>query len=93
MNSLKTVGHRTSRIDAQKRVTGTATYTGDLRLPDVIASSQLVPEQALALEPELARSPARSHVANVTRPHAANVASAAAVAILAARGLRRRRRL
>jgi xanthine dehydrogenase YagR molybdenum-binding subunit len=36
MNSLKTVGHPTSRIDAQKRVTGTATYTGDLRFPDML---------------------------------------------------------
>src|SRR5579871_4683155 len=36
MNSLNTVGHPTSRIDAQKRVTGTATYTGDLRLPGML---------------------------------------------------------
>jgi CO/xanthine dehydrogenase Mo-binding subunit len=36
MNSLRTVGHPTSRIDAQKRVTGTATYTGDLRLPGML---------------------------------------------------------
>ena len=36
MTPLKTVGHPSSRIDAQKRVTGTATYTGDLRLPDML---------------------------------------------------------
>ena len=36
MNTLKTVGHPTSRIDAEKRVTGTATYTGDLRLPGML---------------------------------------------------------
>ena len=36
MNSLKTVGHPTSRIDAMKRVTGTATYTGDLRVPGML---------------------------------------------------------
>src|SRR5579872_1539427 len=36
MNTLNTVGHPTSRIDAQKRVTGTATYTGDLRVPGML---------------------------------------------------------
>ncbi|HLK47870.1 MAG TPA: xanthine dehydrogenase family protein molybdopterin-binding subunit [Bryobacteraceae bacterium] len=36
MNSLKTLGHPTSRIDAMKRVTGTATYTGDLRVPGML---------------------------------------------------------
>ena len=36
MNSLKTVGHPTSRIDAMKRVTGAATYTGDLRVPGML---------------------------------------------------------
>jgi CO/xanthine dehydrogenase Mo-binding subunit len=36
MTSLKTVGHPTSRIDAEKRVTGAATYTGDLRLPGML---------------------------------------------------------
>ncbi len=36
MNTLHTVGHPTSRIDARKRVTGAATYTGDLRLPGML---------------------------------------------------------
>ena len=36
MTSLQTVGHPTSRIDAEKRVTGAATYTGDLRLPGML---------------------------------------------------------
>ena len=36
MTSLKTVGHPTSRIDAEKRVTGAATYTGDVRLPGML---------------------------------------------------------
>src|SRR5450755_83309 len=31
----KTVGHRTPRIDALERVTGKATYTGDIHLPGV----------------------------------------------------------
>jgi CO/xanthine dehydrogenase Mo-binding subunit len=31
-----TVGHATSRIDARKRVTGTATYTGDVSLPGML---------------------------------------------------------
>jgi xanthine dehydrogenase molybdenum-binding subunit len=33
---LKTVGHPTQRIDAVKRVTGTATYTGDIQLPGML---------------------------------------------------------
>jgi xanthine dehydrogenase YagR molybdenum-binding subunit len=36
MTSLQTVGHPTSRIDAEKRVTGAATYTGDLRLTGML---------------------------------------------------------
>jgi CO/xanthine dehydrogenase Mo-binding subunit len=36
MNSLKTVGHATARIDAVQRVTGAATYTGDIRLPGML---------------------------------------------------------
>ena len=36
MTSLQTVGHPTSRIDAEKRVTGAATYTGDVRLPGML---------------------------------------------------------
>jgi xanthine dehydrogenase YagR molybdenum-binding subunit len=36
MNTLNTVGHASPRIDASKRVTGTATYTGDLRLPGML---------------------------------------------------------
>lgn len=36
MNTLKTVGHPTSRIDAELRVTGAATYTGDLHLPGML---------------------------------------------------------
>jgi CO/xanthine dehydrogenase Mo-binding subunit len=36
MNTLKTVGHPTSRIDALQRVTGKATYTGDIRLPGML---------------------------------------------------------
>ena len=36
MTSLQTVGHPTSRIDAEKRVTGAATYTGDLRLAGML---------------------------------------------------------
>lgn len=36
MNPLKTVGHATSRVDALKRVTGQATYTGDVKLPGML---------------------------------------------------------
>jgi CO/xanthine dehydrogenase Mo-binding subunit len=36
MNTLNTVGHASPRIDALKRVTGTATYTGDIRLPGML---------------------------------------------------------
>ncbi len=36
MNTLNTVGRRSPRIDALKRVTGTATYTGDLRVPGML---------------------------------------------------------
>ncbi|HTR38718.1 MAG TPA: xanthine dehydrogenase family protein molybdopterin-binding subunit [Bryobacteraceae bacterium] len=36
MNTLKTVGHPTSRIDALERVTGRAEYTGDIRLPGML---------------------------------------------------------
>jgi CO/xanthine dehydrogenase Mo-binding subunit len=36
MSTLKTLGHATPRIDARKRVTGTATYTGDLHLPGML---------------------------------------------------------
>ena len=36
MNTLNTVGHPTHRIDAEQRVTGTATYTGDIHLPDML---------------------------------------------------------
>src|SRR5438093_9180223 len=33
---LKTIGHPTARIDAIQRVTGKATYTGDVRLPGML---------------------------------------------------------
>lgn len=36
MNSLRTVGHPTDRIDARQRVTGKATYTGDIRIPGML---------------------------------------------------------
>ncbi len=36
MNTLNTVGHPTHRIDAEQRVTGTATYTGDIHLPGML---------------------------------------------------------
>ena len=36
MTSLKSVGRATPRIDAVKRVTGTATYTGDIHLPGML---------------------------------------------------------
>ncbi len=36
MNPLKTVGHATARVDALKRVTGQAQYTGDVRLPGML---------------------------------------------------------
>src|SRR5216684_4230681 len=32
----KTVGHPTPRIDARERVTGTATYSGDVHLPGML---------------------------------------------------------
>ncbi len=35
-SELKSVGHATPRIDAVKRVTGTATYTGDIHLPGML---------------------------------------------------------
>ncbi len=36
MNSLKSVGHASPRIDAIQRVNGTATYTGDVALPGML---------------------------------------------------------
>ncbi len=36
MTPLKSVGHASPRIDAVKRVTGTATYTGDIHLPGML---------------------------------------------------------
>src|ERR1700733_1349173 len=36
MIALKTVGHPASRVDALQRVTGKATYTGDLHLPGML---------------------------------------------------------
>ena len=36
MTKLNSVGHATSRIDARKRVTGTATYTDDRQLPGML---------------------------------------------------------
>jgi xanthine dehydrogenase molybdenum-binding subunit len=36
MQPLKTVGHPTPRIDALERVTGKATYTGDVKLPGML---------------------------------------------------------
>jgi len=36
MLPLKTVGHATTRIDALERVTGKATYTGDVQLPGML---------------------------------------------------------
>src|SRR6266852_4734230 len=33
---LKTVGHPTTRIDARERVTGKATYSGDVQLPGML---------------------------------------------------------
>jgi xanthine dehydrogenase molybdenum-binding subunit len=34
--SLKTIGHSTPRIDALERVTGKATYSGDVHLPGML---------------------------------------------------------
>src|SRR6202051_668114 len=36
LTPLKTVGHPAQRIDAVKRVTGTATYTGEIQLPGML---------------------------------------------------------
>jgi CO/xanthine dehydrogenase Mo-binding subunit/aerobic-type carbon monoxide dehydrogenase small subunit (CoxS/CutS family) len=36
VSKLKTVGHATQRIDARERVSGTATYTGDLHLDNML---------------------------------------------------------
>lgn len=36
LTPLKTVGHPAQRIDAVKRVTGAATYTGDIQLPGML---------------------------------------------------------
>lgn len=36
MTALKTLGHPTTRIDARKRVTGTADYTADVHLPGML---------------------------------------------------------
>ncbi|MGI8743939.1 MAG: xanthine dehydrogenase family protein molybdopterin-binding subunit [Bryobacteraceae bacterium] len=36
MTPLKSVGHATQRIDAIRRVTGSATYTGDIHLPGML---------------------------------------------------------
>jgi len=39
--ALKTVGHETPRIDARERVTGKATYSGDVRLPGMLYAKVL----------------------------------------------------
>src|SRR5437879_12980640 len=36
LTALKTIGHPTPRIDAVERVTGKATYTGDVHLPGML---------------------------------------------------------
>ena len=36
MNDLHSVGHPTPRVDALKRVKGTATYTGDIQIPGML---------------------------------------------------------
>ena len=36
MNPLKNLGHATPRIDAVQRVTGQATYAGDIHLPGML---------------------------------------------------------
>src|ERR1700692_1867861 len=36
LTPLKTVGHPAQRIDAVKRVTGTATYTGEIQIPGML---------------------------------------------------------
>ncbi len=36
MNALHSVGHPTPRVDALQRVTGAATYTGDIQLPGML---------------------------------------------------------
>ena len=36
MNKLKTVGEAQPRMDAEIRVTGKATYTGDIYLPGML---------------------------------------------------------
>ena len=36
VTAMKTIGHPTPRIDAVERVTGKATYTGDVRLPGML---------------------------------------------------------
>jgi CO/xanthine dehydrogenase Mo-binding subunit len=38
---MKTVGQATPRIDAEKRVTGTATYTADVRLAGLLSARVL----------------------------------------------------
>ncbi|MBV8846564.1 MAG: molybdopterin-dependent oxidoreductase [Bryobacterales bacterium] len=39
--ALKTIGHETPRIDARERVTGKATYSGDVRLPGMLYAKVL----------------------------------------------------
>jgi len=41
LTPLKTVGHPAQRIDAVKRVTGAATYTGDIQLPGMLCARVL----------------------------------------------------
>ena len=36
MNTLKTIGHATPRIDTLERATGRAKYTGDIKLPGML---------------------------------------------------------
>jgi xanthine dehydrogenase molybdenum-binding subunit len=48
LNSLKTVGRATPRIDAVERSTGKATYTGDVHLPGMLYARVLRSTQAHA---------------------------------------------
>src|SRR5579864_652175 len=58
--ALKTIGHPTPRIDAVERVTGKATYTGDVHLPGMLYARVLRSPHAHARIRQIDASKARA---------------------------------
>ena len=66
LNSLKTVGRKTPRIDAVERSTGKATYTGDVHLPGMLYARIVRPPRIEASVTVASRSssPRRARIPN-----------------------------